>query len=166
VVGCFESADMLTLTLVLALVQASAMAFDEGWFHRRRGLPRWERIGHPLDTLSAALCFAWMLWADPKSPHAIGIYVGLGIFSSILITKDEFIHAKHCAPTEHWLHAVLFVVHPMVLTSFGYLWISQVAAVQWMLQVQLGLILLFAVYQIFYWSIFCNHRNRPIAVCP
>ena len=32
-------------------VQGLAILVDEFWFHHRRGLPRWERLGHPIDTL-------------------------------------------------------------------------------------------------------------------
>ncbi len=33
-------------------LQTCCMAVDEVHFHRQRGLPRWERLGHPLDTLT------------------------------------------------------------------------------------------------------------------
>jgi hypothetical protein len=33
-------------------LQMCCMAVDEVHFHRQRGLPRWERLGHPLDTLT------------------------------------------------------------------------------------------------------------------
>jgi len=29
------------------------MGVDEFYFHRRRGLPRWERLAHPLDTMTS-----------------------------------------------------------------------------------------------------------------
>src|SRR4051812_28762958 len=98
------------------------MLADELIFHRKRGLPRWERLGHPLDTLSALVCYAFLISVAPTRPHALAIYVGLCAFSCLFITKDEFVHARHCEPFETWLHAVLFVLHPTVFVAFGWVW--------------------------------------------
>jgi hypothetical protein len=40
----------------------------------------------------------------------------------LLITKDEWVHADQCNAGEHWLHSVLFVVHPVVLITAGLMW--------------------------------------------
>ena len=65
------------LALPLA-VQTIAMLVDEGYFHRKRGLGRWERVGHPLDTLTVLVCLAWVLFAPP-SGRAIAVYAGLAM---------------------------------------------------------------------------------------
>ncbi len=70
----------LFVLLLPAVLQMLAMAFDELVFHRRRGLPRWERLGHPLDTATAALCYGWLVWVPPQSPHALTVYVALCAF--------------------------------------------------------------------------------------
>lgn len=132
------------------MIQALAMLVDEGWCHRRRGLPRWERIGHPLDTLTMALCYGWLAFTQPTTAHAIAIYAGLALFSCLFITKDEFVHAKRCTAIEMWLHAVLFVVHPIVLIAFGLAWWWGAPA--WLFGLQLGITLAFASYQVLYWS--------------
>jgi hypothetical protein len=139
------------LLLAPAALQAAAMLVDEGYFHRRRGLPRWERVGHPIDTASAALCFAWLLLRAPGDPHALDVYVALAAFSCLLVTKDEFVHARLCAPAEQWLHAVLFVLHPVVFLAFGLLWRRGDAA--GLVAVQLALTLAFLTYQLAYWSL-------------
>jgi hypothetical protein len=77
----------LLLLPVLLLLQMLAMCVDEMLFHRARGLPRWERIGHPLDTLTAALCYGWLLFVPPSASHALGVYIGLCAFSCLFITK-------------------------------------------------------------------------------
>jgi hypothetical protein len=138
------------LLLLPAALQMVAMAFDELVFHRRRGLPLWERVGHPLDTLSAVACYAWLVLVSPERPHALGVYVALCVFSCLLITKDEFVHSKVCEPLENWLHALLFVLHPIVFLGFGLIWAS--AAHAWLLQVELVLTLGLLVHQIIYWS--------------
>ena len=140
---------MLPLLLVPVILQALAMAVDELWFHRRRGLPRWERWGHPIDTLGTALCYAWLLTRSPGSPHALAGYVALCAVSCLLITKDELVHAERCEPAEGWLHSVLFVLHPVVFLCFWLLWSSgAVYLVQGALLLTLGLML----YQLLYWS--------------
>jgi hypothetical protein len=101
-------------------LQMVCMAVDEIHFHRRRGLPRWERLGHPLDTLTVLACFVWLLTAAP-SAFSLSVYVGLSVFSCLFVTKDEPTHSKYCSSGEHWLHAMLFILHPLVLLSAGLL---------------------------------------------
>ena len=142
---------MRALLLAPAALQALAMLFDEGWFHRRRGLPRWERLGHPVDTASVALCYGWLLLRRPDEPGATAVYVALAAFSCLLVTKDEFVHARHCVPAEQWLHAVLFVLHPIVFLAFGLLWRSGAGAGP--VAAQLALTVAFMIYQLAYWSL-------------
>jgi hypothetical protein len=141
---------MLAVLLVPAGLQALAMLIDEGWYHRRRGLPRWERIGHPVDTLSVALCYGWLLASRPEEPRALPIYVALAFASSLLVTKDEPVHARRCEPGEQWLHAVLFVLHPMVFVAFGVIWWW---GDRWVIAGQLALTLALMLYQVVYWSL-------------
>jgi hypothetical protein len=103
------------------ILQMLCMAADEFWFHRKRGLPRWERIGHPLDTLTVVLCMAWILFVPPDRRAAL-IFVALAVFSSIFVTKDEPVHKRHCSAAEQWVHSVLFLLHPVVLASAALLW--------------------------------------------
>ena len=108
---------MRLLAVLPFALQAVGMVFDEGYFHIRRGLPRWERIGHPIDTGSVLICMAFVLFV-PFSATALAVYIALASFSSILVTKDEFVHKEHCPATENWLHAVLFTLHPVALLSW------------------------------------------------
>jgi hypothetical protein len=136
---------------VPVLVQAALIGVDELWFHRRRDLPRWERLGHPVDTLSVAVCYAWLAIARPEQPHALAIYVALAVVSSALVTKDEAVHARHCVPGEHRVHAWMFVLHPIVLIAFGTWWWR--GAPVWPIAAELAITLAFMTYQIAYWSI-------------
>jgi hypothetical protein len=103
------------------VIQAVAMGFDELHFHRVRGLGHWERVGHPLDTLTMLACVGWV-WVVNPTERNIAIYVGLATISCLFITKDELVHARTCSPGEHWVHALLFVVHPLTLLTMGLLW--------------------------------------------
>lgn len=146
---------MLAIFVVPVALQALAMVVDEAYFHRKRGLPRWERIGHPLDTLTIVACLTWLLATTPGET-TLGVYVGLAIFSSLFVTKDEWIHAKHCEPGEQWLHAVLFVLHPIVLAAFGIVWWLGERDV---LVLQLVVAIAFATYQTVYWNVLEPRRQ-------
>jgi 2-polyprenyl-6-hydroxyphenyl methylase/3-demethylubiquinone-9 3-methyltransferase len=135
---------MLAAALIPIGLQALAMLVDEGVFHRRRELPRWERIGHPLDTLTIAICLAWLLLGG-----SLAIYIGLAIVSTLFVTKDEGVHAKLCGAGEQWLHAVLFALHPIVLAAFA--WLSQNGHRD-ILAGQLAVTLAFMTYQVVYWN--------------
>jgi 2-polyprenyl-6-hydroxyphenyl methylase/3-demethylubiquinone-9 3-methyltransferase len=144
---------MIAGCITAIALQAVAMLLDEGVFHRRRELPRWERIGHPLDTLTIAACLAWLLCGGGLTG-----YVVLAIGSTLFVTKDEGVHAKQCSAGEHWLHAVLFALHPIVLAAFGWLaWHGE----RTLLAGQLAVTLAFMTYQIVYWNVV---RRAPRAV--
>lgn len=142
---------MLSLLLVPVALQGLAMFVDEFFFHRRRGLPRWERLGHPLDTLTVAACYGWLVGVPENYPHALGVYVGLCVFSCLFITKDELVHAKLCRPLEGWLHAVLFVLHPIVFLAFGLIWLRGTDA--WILKAALASAMAVVAYQFLYWKV-------------
>lgn len=131
------------------LLQGVAFLFDEFYFHYRRNLPLWERIGHPLDTLSVLVCYLWILMHE-YNDFNLRVYIGLAVFSSVLVTKDEFVHSQQCEPSENWLHSVLFILHPVTFLSAGIMWIHGVD--QSFLIGQSVLVGLFTVYQILYWS--------------
>jgi len=142
-------------------LQMICMAVDEIHFHRRRGLPRWERLGHPLDTLTVLVCFVWLLIAPPGA-FSLDVYIGLSVFSCLFVTKDEPAHSKHCHSGEHWLHAMLFILHPLVLLSAGLLWpawrqqplsfIHYTGFERNFLLVNTLLTLAFGLYQLIYWN--------------
>lgn len=141
---------MIAVCFVPIALQAIAMIVDEGWFHRQRGLPRWERIGHPLDTLTIAVCLAWLLCVPKAASVAVPGYIALAIASTLFVTKDEGVHAKNCSAGEHWLHAVLFTLHPIVLGAFAWLWWQ---GEHGLLVGQLVVTLGFMTYQVVYWNV-------------
>ncbi len=140
---------MIAIAASAAGLQALVMAFDEGYFHRRRGLPRWERLGHPLDTATVATCYAWLAINEPGAPRAIPIYVALAAFSCLFVTKDEVVHARLCTRAECWLHALLFVLHPIVLACIALAWMHGAVG---LVRAQLALTIALGGYQVGYWS--------------
>lgn len=140
--------------LVLAALQGAAILLDEFIFHRRRGLPRWERIGHPMDTALVLLCLLFISFTTRSYINEI-LYYGFVVFSCIFITKDEWVHRKFCTAEEMWLHAVLFILHPLMLVSAVRVWDThQVYALM-----VAGGIFAFFVYQVVYWN-FLEYRLR------
>ncbi len=153
---------MRALIFVPFILQAIVIALDEYVFHIKRGLPKWERVGHPLDTLSVIACFAFVLFV-PYEAGNIKYYVMAAIFSCLLVTKDEFVHKHHCPAAEQWLHSILFVNHSVLLTAMGLMWpkiqgqemfgwlppATLLIPFLWMQTISAGL---FFLYQVIYWN--------------
>lgn len=165
---------MWVLILLPFFFQAVVIGIDELWFHLRRGLPRWERIGHPLDTLTVLLCMGYVLFV-PYSKAAILPYLLLSIFSCLMVTKDEFVHKEHCPASEHWLHALLFLLHPITLLAAGLIWpiaqgapcpewlsswLSQQEPLQLFLRMQFAAMACFMTYQIVYWNFIWKEEKQ------
>ena len=143
------------------------MLIDEFYFHWQRGLPRWERIGHPLDTLTVLVGFLFLLLVAPSASAAI-LYVGIALFSCLFVTKDEWVHKRFCRAGEQWLHALLFLLHPLIFLSGGLLWqalhtdqarglssswIRYEGMERTFLLIHTSVIFLFGLYQLLYWNL-------------
>ncbi|HSX26159.1 MAG TPA: hypothetical protein VLE89_04040 [Chlamydiales bacterium] len=165
---------MWTLATLPFALQALAILIDEGYFHIRRGLPKWERIGHPLDTFSVIVCMGYVLFV-PFSTKTLILYILLASLSSLLVTKDEFVHKEHCPAAENWLHAILFTLHPITLTCAGFIWpvVQGVEVAPWLarlldqppmlksfLYAQCIAMTLFMIYQIVFWNLIW--KDKPV----
>lgn len=154
------------LILLPFVVQMAVINIDEFYFHVKRGLPKWERLGHPLDTLTVLACFLFILCV-PYSSFFLKVYIALAIFSCVFVTKDEFVHKECCPASEQWLHALLFINHPVVLTAAGLLWpivdgatapsflrglVPYADTLRGVLWGQAACVTLFLLYQIVYWN--------------
>ena len=152
--------------LYLALgIQTVIMVIDEFYHHRRRGLPQWEKWGHPLDTLSVLSVFISFILAKPPLPgeNTPNWLVGLMIFSCLFITKDEWVHHRHSTAAEQWLHSILFMIHPLVFICAWWVWKEEGA--QWIHRAQAVALGGFAFYQLVYWNFFRREEtfeNRPV----
>lgn len=146
---------LITLPFFL---QGIVIVLDEFIFHIKRDLPKWERIGHPLDTLTILLCLVFVL-AIPYSHLMLKVYIGMALFSCLFVTKDEFIHKHHCPASEQWLHAILFLNHPVLLTAIGWIWTHPTPYLISFLKIQAGIVTLFGLYQVIYWNIIYAKRR-------
>jgi len=165
---------MYFLVFVPFIIQGIVIAIDEGYFHLKRGLPRWERIGHPLDTLSVFICLLYVLIV-PFSYTALQFYLILSVFSCVLITKDEFIHKQVCPAGEQWLHALLFLNHPIIFASTGLMWyamdypqnaslitawLDHPTQINHFLRTQTVLLASFFGYQVVYWNFIWKEKVK------
>lgn len=132
------------LFFLAVLIQGILFAVDEFYFHLKRGLPRWERIGHPIDTVLFLAPLLYLYWQG----QADGLYWALTLVSCVVITKDEWVHARLAPGSEVWLHSVLFMLHPLVLITAGATLPQNDPRYLGML----GLVTLLMSYQIIYWN--------------
>ena len=157
---------MWFLALLPFFLQAIAIFIDEFHFHIKRGLPKWERIGHPVDTATVILCMGMVLFV-PYTDITLKIYCALAALSCLMVTKDEFVHKHFCPASENWLHAVLFTLHPLTLITTGFIWpvVQDAAVPKWLtiwltapldlnifLKIQFSLMILFFIYQVVFWN--------------
>jgi hypothetical protein len=133
------------------VLQGALLGADEFWCHHRRHLGRWERIGHPVDTLSFVLCLGWLLLVEP-GPIQLYVYVALAVISCLVVTKDEWEHQQHCDGFENWLHACLFMLHPTLLIWAGHLWWSGAESLGSAVGGAALMATVFMLYQITYWN--------------
>ncbi len=151
--------------LAFLFIHATLMLFDEFYFHRKRRLGLWERIGHPVDTFFTLICFILVLFFS-MSKNNILIYLIFSIISCLIIIKDEGVHLQLCNKNEQFIHAVLFVCHPLVLLGLFLCWPSfsspafpslslfSSPLLKKIITLQFISIILFFFYQIFYWNFY------------
>jgi 2-polyprenyl-6-hydroxyphenyl methylase/3-demethylubiquinone-9 3-methyltransferase len=140
-------ADVLAgLAWPLVGAQAGLMLVDERVFHRLRGLGERESWGHVADSVLFAAALAPAALLAPTR-GAAALYAALAFVSTVLATKDEWIHTRECRAAEHWIHALLFSLHPCVLIAVGALWARGEGAA-----LRSGLPLAVAAYSVFQWS--------------
>jgi hypothetical protein len=146
-----------TILMLLTSVQIALFAIDELHCHRKRGLPRWEIIGHPIDTVSTLLTYSIAVFLE-FSPTHLTWYTLSALASCIIVTKDEFVHAKLCDGFESWIHALMFMLHPVMFIAFGYAW--SLGEASHIMQLIAGSALLVGVYQIVFWKFFYDHSHQ------
>ncbi|MBC7531873.1 MAG: hypothetical protein H7318_09860 [Oligoflexus sp.] len=135
----------------LGLTQAILMLVDEGIFHHKRGLEKFERWGHVADTGLFFIAISVPALFAPTT-LLISIYGVLAVASCLLITKDEWIHAEACEPLEHWCHAMLFILHGALLAVIGVLWNLQPDLPE--LKALPVAVFFWGLYQHLYWNVY------------
>jgi hypothetical protein len=139
---------MKYLLLLPLIVQALAIFVDEFYFHFAPGQPRWERIGHPLETFTVLAPVLWLMVSTPSERNWI-ICTLAAVFSCCFVIKDELVHADRCAPGEPVNHAVLIITHPRnrLLGSHSFTFLG------FALPAQAAALALYMIYPAVYWNL-------------
>ena len=138
------------------LIHNTIMMIDEFYYHHKRILPRWEKLGHPADTVTYIFCLGLVLFL-PHQRWTI-LYLCVALFSTLFVFKDMPIHAHYCSFGEKCLHGLMYFLHPLQLLILGVFHqqinidSSDLIFFQKFLWVQFSLALLTCVYQIVYWN--------------
>lgn len=141
---------MQILVISVWIIQGILIILDEFKYHHQRGLKRWERIGHPIDTFFFLIPFLYT-WHFSNT----AIFALFCLLSCLIITKDEFVHAKECGAHEQWLHSVLFIIHPI---SFIALWLAWKNGFEQIIKIQSFVIFSFMLYQIIFWNFIAGKK--------
>jgi hypothetical protein len=131
------------------VAQFAAMGIDEVYCHRRRGLPLWEKIGHPLDSFVFSVTTSLPAFLEPNA-RTKAIYIIAAVFSMLIVTKDEWVHKARCSGFEQWLHALLYMIHALSLAGLAWLWFTDQGLFLRRLVPVASLV--FGIYQIYYWK--------------
>lgn len=126
------------------------MFVDEFYFHHQRRLKRWESIGHPIDTAIFLSCFLYTIFYSIAA-GSVAVFLTLAIASTLIITKDEWVHARESNATENWLHSLLFIIHPLSLIALYFAWAN---SLENLILIQTLIISVFLTYQIIYWNFY------------
>lgn len=140
------------LPLPLAL-QGILIVTDEFFFHRKRGLPAWEKYGHPVDMLFTMIPYLVAI-LFPFGAVSSAWFIAFSVLSSVIITKDEWVHTRLANAPEHWLHSLLFIVHPVSFFSVWAMWKPESplgAFGRTVMLTQVLLMLAFACYHFVWW---------------
>lgn len=147
----------------IILFHAFVLFVDEFYCHLKRGLPKWERIGHPIDTACFLICYILVIFF-PMNDVVFFIFLINAVFSCFLIVKDEAVHLKYANSFEQYLHALLFVLHPVILcilflswglfTKSEFLFFNyfEFSLLKYVILTQFFLAIIFFWYQLIYWN--------------
>lgn len=147
----------IPITMGLIFAQGLIMFIDEFYYHKQRGLGLFEYRGHVVDSLIFLATLSIPVLTLPSQTTLI-IYITMAIISTLIITKDEWVHARECKAGEHWLHALLFVLHAPILIGLGFIWVNDPTAL--ILRLVPPIVGAWAIYQFFYWR---THHAQQIS---
>lgn len=141
---------ILSGTISVIALQSLLIAIDEFICHQKRSLGKWERWGHPLDSFVFGVTTTLPAFFIAEGA-AFYLYIGLAVFSSLLITKDEWVHSRECDGFESWLHSLLFLFHIATLFCIGIVWKNNQLPLLRLLMP--FFIFAWGSYQLIYWNV-------------
>ncbi|RHX93798.1 hypothetical protein DLM76_12420 [Leptospira yasudae] len=98
-------------------------AIDEFYFHWKRGLPTWERIGHSIDIVFTIIPYSILIFFEYDQTNLL-VYVIFALISCMTVVKDVWVHNRECEASEEFIHGLMSMLHPILLLIPALLWPS------------------------------------------
>lgn len=142
----------ITLTTI---IHGSLLLYDEYVIHKERGLTKREITGGIIDGFLYIATIAVTIFTSYSEQLAF-LYISLATLSCLSIVFHELYYPDKIRKTERIIHALLYIIHPLILFAFYESWKSDMFQnnyTYWMLQ--LGYFFLAfktKTYFIIYWN--------------
>jgi hypothetical protein len=146
---------MLIFITIITLGHAGLFAYDEYALKRKRSLSQSEINSALIDGFLFLSIVALTIFTNFSSTLSY-VYIGLAVLSCASIIKNEFFYPDTIKREERVVHALMYVLHPLILYCFYTSWSMNFFITNmtyWTMQL-LYLILGFKTitYHVIYWN--------------
>ena len=146
---------MVIFITFTTVIHAIAFTFDEYILNKKRNLSQKEINSALLDGILYLAAVALTIFTT-FSENLGRVYIGLALLSCISVVKNEAIYPGNIPKIERITHAMLYVLHPLILYAFYISWAQnffQTNMTYWMLQLGYFVLGLKAIsYHMIYWN--------------
>ena len=155
---------MITFLLIIMSLQVILFHVDEYYFHRKRGLSKYEIASAITDGAFYVLPLIIATFAKFDSIWKT-IFIVLAGISCLSIAKNELFYPA-LQVKERIIHSLLYVLHPILLYSFYISWKGNFFDAYpnfWILQLlYVAIGFKTVIYQIIYWN-YIHENPKPSA---
>lgn len=152
---------MVIFITITTLLHGILFTFDEYIVHKKRSLSQKEVNSGLIDGVLFLSTVALTLFTKFSSLLEI-IYISLGFLSCVAIIKHEMFLPPDITKRERVIHAVLYILHPLILYAFYVSWKSDffnTNLTYWMMQLGYFALGFKAItYHVIYWN-YVYERN-------
>ena len=153
---------MVAFITFITLFHALLYFMDEHIFHRERGLSPSEIKSGMFDGILFVLTVGLTIFSTYSTGLAY-LYITLASLSCLSIIKHEYFYPDYLSKRERITHALLYIIHPLILYAFYNSWKSNLFdenLMYWMLQLAyFALAFKSASFYIIYWN-YVYERDR------
>ena len=146
---------MVGFITFITLFHAVLYFLDEHIFHRERGLSTNEIKSGVFDGILFVITVGLTIFTT-YSESLSYLYITLATLSCLSIIKHEYFYPEVLSKKERLTHALLYIVHPLILYAFYLSWQSNLFdqnLLYWMLQLAyFALAFKSASFYIIYWN--------------
>lgn len=156
---------MVLFISLTTTLHALVFFYDEYILHKKRVLSQKEVNSGLIDGLLFLSTVAMTLFTTYTKQLGY-LYIALGFLSCLAILKHELFLPSDISPKERLVHAILYVLHPLILYAFYTSWKMNFFATNltyWMLQLGYFALGFKAIsYHVIYWNYIYerNPKNR------